>query len=118
MKISGVEVPDWAEGKLLPGFGDAIEDTRISFSMDAKDSPAFGSFSPVTIAMYQGDYKMIYYKGYGGENSPYGKGLFELYNLKEDPKELKDLINDETVIAKQMQEHLLDAYIKSDQPFR
>jgi arylsulfatase A-like enzyme len=116
LNISGVEIPDWCEGESLPGYGGTTDNTRITFSMDSKSSAAFGDLAKITIAMYQGDYKTIYYKGYGEEDSPYRKGLFELYNLKEDPEELHNLVNQETVIAKQLQGLLLEAYDKFKQP--
>ena len=115
LNISGLEIPTWSEGKPLPGFGGEPDNSRFTFSMDAKGASAFGDLSPITIAMYQDDYKIIYYKGYGKENSPYKEGLFELYNLKEDPEELHDLTNTEPVIAKKMQELLLEAYNKANQ---
>ena len=113
---SNFEIPAWAEGKLLPGFGGEPDNSRLTFSMDAKEASAFGDLSPITIAMYQGDYKIIYYKGYGEKDSPYNEGLFELYNIKIDPEELQDLNIDEPVVAKKMQELLLEAYNKANQP--
>jgi len=118
LNISGFESPDWCEGEVLPGYGGQPDDTRATFSMDIKLASAFGDLSPITIAMHQGDYKIIYYKGYGTKDSPYNKGLFELYNLKDDPEEMDDLINIETAIAQQMQEHLLEAYRSANQAFR
>jgi len=117
LNISGVDVPQWNEGRPLPGFGGDADSTRLTFSMDAKGSSAFGDLSPITIAMYQGDYKIIYYKGYGGATSPYNS-LFELYNLKDDPEELQDLIADEKSVAQQMKELLLDAYQTANQPIQ
>ena len=68
--------------------------------------------------MYQGDYKIIYYEGYEEKDSPYNKGLFELYNFRDDPEELHNLINTEKSIAQQMQEQLLDAYHTANQPLQ
>jgi len=116
LNISGLEIPDWCEGELLPGMGGAASDNRLTFSMDAKKASAFGKLSPITIAMHQGDYKIIYYKGYEEKDSPYNQGLFELYNLKDDPEELHNLINTEKATAQQMQERLLGAYNTVNQP--
>ena len=116
LDISGIKIPAWCEGERLPGYGGVLNDNRLAFSMDAKKASAFGELSPITVAMYQGNYKIIHYKGYGGGNSPYNKGLFELFNLTENPEELHDLVDHEKVIAKQMQGLLLEAYHKASQP--
>ena len=118
LNISGLEIPDWCEGEILPGMGRGISNDRLTFSMDAKKASAFGNLSPITIAMYQGDYKIIYYEGYEEKDSPYNKGLFELYNFRDDPEELHNLINTEKSIAQQMQEQLLDAYHTANQPLQ
>ena len=116
LALSGLEVPGWCEGEILPGYGSEQDDERITFSMDIKRGSAFGPLNPITLAMYQGDYKLIYYQGYQGEGSPYYGGLFELYNLKDDPEELQDLIEDETTIGQQMKDRLLEAYNRANQP--
>jgi len=116
LKISDLETPDWSEGLVLPGFGGEVDNTRLTFSMDAKNASAFGYLTPITIAMYEGNYKLIYYQGYGGENARYHKGLFELYNLKDDPEEMQDLIDDEADISKRLKERLLAAYNAASAP--
>jgi arylsulfatase A-like enzyme len=116
LALSGLEVPDWCEGQVLPGYGGEQDNQRVTFSMDIKRGSAFGPLNPITLAMYQGDYKLIYYHGYRGEGSPYHSGLFELYNLKDDPEELHDLIEDERTIVQHMKNHLLDAYQHANQP--
>jgi arylsulfatase A-like enzyme len=118
LNISSLEIPDWCEGEILPGMGGVTSNERPTFSMDAKKASAFGDLSPITIAMHQGDYKIIYYKGYEEKDSPYNKGLFELYNLRDDPEELHNLINTEQAIAQQMQEQLLEAYHTANQPLQ
>jgi arylsulfatase A-like enzyme len=115
LKISGLPIPAWCEGKILPGNGGQADEARVAFSMDAKGSSAFDDLSPITLAMHQGNYKLIYYKGYGGEGYPYHDGVFELYNLKNDPEELQDLVKDEVSVAQHMQGLLLDAYNKANQ---
>ena len=114
--LSNQAIPDWCEGSILPGFGVKIDPKLITYSMDAKGGSAFDNLSPITIAMYQENFKLIYYKGYGSAGFPYFDGLFELYNLKNDPEELYNLINVEHGMAQQMQEHLLNAYKIANQP--
>jgi arylsulfatase A-like enzyme len=116
LHISGLDIPNWCEGEILPGYKIETDHQRITFSMDLKHSSAFGYLSPITLAMYQGDYKIIHYKGYGREGDAFHDGLFELYNLKEDPEEMNNLIEEEKVIAKKMQDNLLEAYNRANGP--
>ena len=110
LQISNIAPPAWCEGEILPGYGDNTDNSRATFSMDIKRGSAFGYLSPITVAMYQGDYKLIYYKGYNKEGSPFHEGFFELYDFKKDPEELNNLIKKEKVIANQMRELLLETY--------
>jgi len=116
LKIFEIKIPDWCEGNVLPGFSEVIDNHRLTFSMDTKHSSAFGDLKPISIAMYRGDYKLIYYKGYGEEQSEYYKGAFEFYNLKDDPEEMNNLINDESNTARQLKELLIAAYNTANQP--
>jgi arylsulfatase A-like enzyme len=115
LKISGSKVPDWCEGRILPGFGGKEDDLQNSFSMDAKHSSPNGYLSTISVSMRKGKYKLIYYKGYSDykgypDDKRFYDGLFELYNLESDPEELRDIIKLEPVIAHQMKDLLLSAY--------
>jgi arylsulfatase A-like enzyme len=108
----GYEIPEWCEGTILPGFSGQGENlqTRTTFSMDAKYNSAFGDLPAISIAMRRGDFKLIYYKGYNEAGDPYHNGVFELYDLKNDPEELRDLAGDEPSVLHEMRSELLSAY--------
>ena len=110
--ITGSPVPNWGEGKLLPTLGGEEDMTRSTFSVEAKSNSAFAPLTKASIAMYQGTHKMVYYTGYSSEDS------FELYNLEDDPEELQDLYPEGSVLAKTMQEELLDKLNEVNQPFQ
>lgn len=117
LNVTGKGIPEWCEGKILPGFGGAEDSERVTFSFDAKESPPFGVLSTVSIAMLQGKYKLIYYTGHTAyrkypEDLRYNQGLFELYNMENDPEELNDLIGIEKSVAESMQAILLAHYDK------
>lgn len=60
-------------------------------------------------AICDGDWKLIAGNGSGGWENPKGKPFerpYQLYNLKEDPSETKDLIEDYPEIAKRLEEEL------------
>ncbi len=112
--LTGQSVPDWCEGTLLPGLGGEYDPLRISFSVEAKQNPAFAPLRIATIAMRKGSYKLIHYLGYGqGYDDAY-----ELYNLDDDLEEMHDLYAKETEIADQMKAELLDALAKSNSQIR
>ncbi len=102
LNLAGREVPDWSEGRLLPGLGGGEDYARSTFTVEAKMNPAFAPLTSATIAMIKGRRKMIYYAGYEPEDS------FELYDLETDMQELKDLYPDRPSFAGAMREELLE----------
>jgi arylsulfatase A-like enzyme len=121
LKISGSKIPDWCDGRILPGFGGEEDNLQGSFSMDAKYSPPNGNLSTISISMQMGKYKLIYYKGYSDykgypDDKRFYDGLFELYDLEDDPEELRDIVMLEPAIARQMKDLLLSAYTIANHP--
>jgi len=112
LNLSGYPVPEWCEGGILPGFdADTMEDSeRLTFSIDAKSNSAFGHLSTISIAMRRGRFKLIHYKGYNDSSDPYHDGVFELYDLENDPEEMNNLVDSDVSIAREMKELLLTAY--------
>jgi len=104
LQLAGSEIPKWAEGQLLPGFGGNEDASRSIFSMVAKDNAAFRSIDHATFAMIKGPYELFFFTGY-----PDHPDSFELYNLQEDPEELHDLFRRDINMASQMKDELLEA---------
>ncbi len=86
LSIAGKEIPDWCEGKVLPGLGGEEEAGRSIIAMDAKDNHIGLPFTKATYAVIKGENKLIHYKGYRGQYNDF----FEFYNLQEDPEELSN----------------------------
>lgn len=103
-KIVGNEIPAWAEGRVLPGFGGNEDTSRSLFPMVAKDNAAFRPIVHATFSLIKGPYELFFFKGYA--NHP---DRFELYNLGEDPNELHDLFGKDITTASQMKDELLEA---------
>jgi len=105
LHIGGKKSLAGLDGKVLPGLG-GNEDARSLFSMEAKKCSSFGDLvNGATVSMVKGEHKLIYYTGY-----PRRPDTFELYNLKDDMNEMKDLYLLDTVTASQMKEELLDNF--------
>ncbi len=104
-QLSGAEVPAWAEGQLLPGFGGPEDSRQGVFMMSAKQNSAFAPLENRTsFALRKGPYKLIYYKGFAEYE---GKDTFELYDIDSDPEELNDLYPQAPAAAKDLRDELL-----------
>ena len=98
-------VPSEIEGRVLPGLGGEGAPDRPIFSMYAATNSAFAPIERTSIAMRKGAYKLIAYLGFAGLDK-----VFELYDLEQDPEELRDLASSDPVHLAQMRtefdEHL------------
>lgn len=87
LDLIDIPVPSWMEGRSLVPLmrGEKVKEKRPVFSMALKmNKDRKYQIVKGTIAIWQGDYKLIYYL----ENK---KTL--LFNLKEDPEELKNIFD-------------------------
>lgn len=104
LQIIGKEIPDWVEGRVLPGFGGSEDASRSIFPMIAKDNAAFRPIEHATFSMIKGPHELFFFKGYANQTD-----RFELYNLQEDPNELHDLFGKDITTASKMKDELLEA---------
>lgn len=104
LQIVGREIPDWVEGHILPGFGGTEDAARAIFPMMAKDNAAFRPVEHATFSIIKAPYELFFFKGYQDHAD-----RFELYNLQEDPNELRDLFGKDINTASQMKDELLEA---------
>jgi len=102
LHLTGRPSADWTEGALLPGLGGTEDTQRSLFTLEAKSNPAYAPIKQATLAMVKGNYKMIYYTGYEGQDS------FELYDLENDYEELEDLYPSQTSFCKALKDELLE----------
>ncbi len=114
--ITGQTIPSWCEGERLPGIGEEPtsigSSLRNSFSVESKSNPAHSPIDRVTVAMRQGNTKLIYYKN----RDEYE--FYELYNLEDDPEEMINLYEDSPNIAKPLREELLLRLSLANQPYQ
>ena len=104
MHITGQDIPEWAEGVVLPPFSASISNRDV-FALQVEDTNTDGRISSATLMLARDRYKFIWYFGYGelGEKGE----LVELYDILADPEELRnlapsqpDLVNELLGIAK------------------
>ncbi len=97
VSIAGTEVPEWMEGVSLQPLlrGDSINRQGGVFAMNLeRSSSRIGD--PVTrgtIALWEGDYKLIYFLD---------KKESILFNLADDPDEMKDLFHSDQETGQRM----------------
>jgi arylsulfatase A-like enzyme len=110
LSIAGKDIPDWLEGNILPGLGGNEISERAIYMLEAKSSSAFGRLSRATFSMRRGKYKIIMYRGY----KVYGKDVFELYDLENDPEELDDMIETKPLLAEELRNDLIRKFDEID----
>lgn len=113
LHLAGRPIPDSVDGQILPGVGVKTNQDRAVYSLVCYGNSAFLPLTTATVSMYKDQYKLIYYLGYQKENDGY-----ELYHLRNDPEELKNLAKSNSVVFKAMQEELLHTLDQANQPYR
>ncbi len=90
LDLAGIPAPSWMEGRsLAPLMRGKGLSSRPVFSMNFQKNSSLGyQIARGTVAVWEGDYKLIYYLDEK-------KSL--LFNLKEDPDELNNLFDKESV---------------------
>lgn len=112
LHLTGHPIPTWCEGMVLPPYATQESTNEHSiFALEAKENQKMMPLKRATVAMIKGDYKMIYYRGYEGYD-----GVFELYNLHDDPEELDNLYTTLPVIASELERELLAKIEEKDKP--
>jgi arylsulfatase A-like enzyme len=88
--VSGVKIPSWAEGRVLPPFGPSTPSlSRDVFAVQMEEIGRNNSIARGTVMMVRGWHKLIWYFGYPELGSD--QEMVELYDLRADPQELQNL---------------------------
>ena len=104
-------LPEWSEGKPLPGLGGAEDFERSIFSVEAKATSANAPMLKASTVLLKDHYKLVHYLG-----EDYN--FFELYDLDNDPEELNNLIEQSAEIAEPMQAELLQRFALANEPYQ
>ena len=113
LHLTNRQIPSWIEGLVLPPYAEQVSPSdRSIFVVEAKSSPKAAPLQKATVAMIKGDFKLVYYFGYDGFD-----GVFELYNLSDDPEELDDLYASHPEMASALEQELTARIKQSDSPF-
>ena len=108
-QLSDQDVPDWCEGRVLPGFDEGeISPDRSIFTVEGKQNPKHGPLKEATFAVIRGNQKLIHYQGYPGFED-----VNELYDLENDPEEITDIYSNDDPIATKLKIELESTLILS-----
>lgn len=112
--MNGLEIPEWTEGKILPGFTmEQSDGERNIIAIEAKENSKFANLTIGTVSVRKGSYKFIYYMGYENYSD-----RWELYNLDNDPEELDDISTISPGLVKDLRQIILDEISASNARFR
>ncbi len=94
LDLAGISVPLWVEGRsMVPLLRGEAFDQKPVFSMNFEKNPASEKITRGTIAVWEGDYKLIYYLE---------KEKSQLFNLKDDPGELHNLMDNKPEVGRRL----------------
>ena len=88
-QVAGLPLPEWCEGRPLPGIGGQEDSSRGIYVVEAKANAAYSTLRKATLVLMRGDYKLVHYLGY-----KYYQDAYEFYDLENDPEELQNLYPD------------------------
>lgn len=112
LAIAGKDIPAVLDGSVLPGFGGGENDDRAIFSLYAAENSVFLPLEKAAIAMRKGPYKLIAYFGYPGYD-----GVYEMYDLENDPEEMRDISREDASTFAGLKGELLDNLERANKPY-
>ena len=112
LSVSGKASPSILDGQILPGLGGNENSDRPLFSMYAVENSQFLPLTRAAISMHKGRLKLIAYLGYELLD-----GVYEFYNLEDDPEEMHDLAKTGSKTFARMKEEFLDHLAVANRPY-
>ncbi|GAB4544541.1 MAG: hypothetical protein Fur0020_13840 [Thermodesulfovibrionia bacterium] len=95
LDYAGIGIPSWMEGRsLMPLIEGKALAPKMLFSMVLEKNPVNAPITKGTVAVWDGDYKLIYY---------IEKGESLLFDLKTDPQESRDIKGEALDVAERLQ---------------
>ncbi len=114
--VTGHPIPDWTEGQVMPPFaGDGWNADPSIYAVQARHDVETKPLTQATIMLVKGEYKLVYYFGYGDRHVD---DLVKLYDIQADPEELVDLSTSRKGVADAMLQELKAKMKERDDPYR
>jgi arylsulfatase A-like enzyme len=101
LKLTNKDIPEWCEGTVLPPFApDKPDPSRNLFSVQARHNDPSSALRLASVMLVKGKYKLVYFFGYN-ELGKQGE-LVELYDVENDPEELKNLYPEQKALVAEL----------------
>ena len=115
LHMTGGSVPDGLDGLVLPPFSNEIlTSERNIYAMKSMETGPNDPLTHVTVTQTKGDHKLMYFTGY---KELKGRERVELYNLAEDPEELKNLFSENSDLGKTLLNELKTKLNEMNKPY-
>jgi len=116
LHVTGQKQSDWTEGKILPPFGQQdLGSDRNIYALEASKNRKDKPLQTATVAMFKGDYKLMYFFGY--EELGAGNERIELYDIKNDSEELNDLSSSKPETTAELLHELKEKLVEVNEPY-
>jgi arylsulfatase A-like enzyme len=113
--LSGHPIPQWTEGYLLPPYQQTNKPSdRSIYAVRSYDAERTDALSQASITLVKGRYKLHYYFGYSETG---GNDLVKLFDVKDDPGEMKDLSEVKKDITSEMLRELKARLAEVNEPY-
>ncbi|MDH5508664.1 MAG: sulfatase-like hydrolase/transferase [Anaerolineae bacterium] len=117
LNIANRDIPEWLEGELLPPYGPVIPNREI-YALQARHEPMSQPIKAATAMLVKNEFKLTKYFGYAKvKREVKGDGLYELYNIHDDPEELNNLYESMPDVAGELTEILNNRIEKENAPY-
>jgi arylsulfatase A-like enzyme len=111
LQLTGLDIPSWCEGSVLPPFKKNGSQNNI-FSVEAKNNPKHAPLTKATFSLARNEYKLIHYLGYD-DRVP----KFELFDIANDPEERQDLFDARKSVSAELVDILKTKLEAVNQPY-
>ena len=116
LHLGGEEPAGWTEGRILPPFSLEEPDLeRDIFAVHAKENDPEKALTHATALLVRGRHKLMYFFGY--EELGEGVARVELYDLQNDPEELRDIFREQAALGKELLDALKTKLREVDAPY-
>lgn len=117
LHLTGHNIPDWAEGTILPPYASSIINPFNSGVMAVQaryNGPTF-PLTEASVMLVQGGYKLVYYTGYEELGADTERRL--LFDIQSDPEELTELSQTKKETASEMTNIIKKRLEESNEPY-
>lgn len=117
LHVTGQQPADWTEGFVLPPFSNTyLKTNRNIYVLEARHNPKYAPFTVATTVLIKENYKLMYFFGYEELGGP-GSERIELYDLSNDPEELKDLSSTKRETTAELLNELKQKLLEVNEPY-